>query len=666
MVTSSVDALQHCRWSCGFECFHEAPNRSEARTFQDVLQEAVSRRAVMKAGAGAAAAGLMLLARGPAAVAEAVSSPIRPGRSGLEVQAAGRLRFTPIDLPVSSVDAFVVPDGYTHNVVIAWGDPLFAGTPAFDPAAQTPARQAAQFGYNADYVQFSPLPAGSGSPHRGLLWVNHEYTNPELMFPDYDPAAPTRDQVDIELLAHGGSVVELARRRDGTWTYVLGSAHNRRITALTPIELTGPAAGDPLLRTSADPTGHSVLGMLNNCAGGVTPWGTILACEENFNQYFANAAAVADERTRAWHARYGLPTGPSERRWELYHPRFDLAAEPNEAFRHGWVVEVDPYDPDATPRKRTALGRFKHEGATVTLAADSRVVVYSGDDERFDYVYKFVSDGRYRPGRHDNGQLLDAGTLSVARFNPDGTGEWLPLVHGAGPLTAANGFAGQAEVLINARGAADLLGATKMDRPEDIERNPVTGAIYAVMTNNTRRTAAQVDAANPRGPNRYGHIIEWHEAGDDAAATTFRWDIFMLCGPAGDASRYFAGFDPSLVSDIATPDNVLFDQAGNLWIVTDGQPGTIGRNDAMFAVPVAGAERGHVRPFLAVPSGAECTGPAFTPNEQTVFIAVQHPGEGGTFAAPLSRWPDFAADRPPRPGITATWRAAPGDPRIGS
>ncbi len=306
-------------------------------------------------------------------------------------------------------------------------------------------------------------------------------------------------------------------------------------------------------------------------------------------------------------------------------------------------------------------------GTTGAHRADRRVVVYTGDDERFDYVYKFVSADAYRPGRaRNNHRLLDAGTLYVARFNPDGSGAWLPLVHGEGPLNAGNGFASQAEVLINARGAADLLGATRMDRPEDIERNPVTGAVFAVMTNNTRRTAGQVDPANPRGPNRYGHIIEWHEAGGDAAATTFSWDVFMLCGPQGDASRYFAGYDPALVSDIATPDNILFDAAGNLWIVTDGQPGTIGRNDAMFATAVQGAERGNALPFLAVPSGAECTGPAFTPNEQTVFIAVQHPGEGGTFEAPLSRWPDYADDRPPRPGIAATWRVASGNPRIGS
>jgi secreted PhoX family phosphatase len=351
------------------------------------------------------------------------------------------------------------------------------------------------------------------------------------------------------------------------------------------------------------------------------------------------------------------------------YDRFDLATEPNEPFRFGWVVEVDPQHPSSTPRKRTALGRLKHENATVSLANDNRVVVYTGDDERFDYVYKFVTSGTWQQGQ-PGGDLLDDGTLYVARFNEDGTGEWLPLVHGEGPLTAENGFNSQAEVLINTRGAADLLEPTKMDRPEDIERSPETGKLYLVMTNNTNRGVDDgfgTDAANPRWANRYGHIIELTEDGNDAGSTTFAWDIFLLAGDPTDPSTDFGGFDKaSIVSPISNPDNLVFDGNANLWIVTDGQPGTIERNDAMFAVAVEGDQRGNILPFLSVPAAAECTGPAFTPDFQTVFVAVQHPGEGGTFAEPLSRWPDYDDAMPPRPGVVAVWRTAGDGAPIGT
>ncbi len=639
----------------------EPPGRvgqGRSETFEEVLARRLSRRAFL---GGALAAGPLLVA-GPSLLG-AARAAASPGR------VRGRLTFQPVEL--SSEDRIIVPPGYAAQVLIRWGDPLHPGVPPLDVRNQTAERQARQFGYNCDFVGYFPLPHfRSRNPHRGLLAVNHEFTNPELMFPEYDSTRPTREQVDVELAAHGVSIVEVERREGREWHYRVDSRFNRRTTAETVMEITGPAAGHDWLKVSYDPTGTRVRGSLNNCAGGKTPWGTLLTCEENFNQYFANLDALdnADPR-KAIHRRYGLPAGASERRWEQFHARFDLAREPNEPFRFGWIVEIDPYDPDSVPRKRTAFGRTKHEGATVVLARDRRVVVYSGDDERFDYVYKFVSTGRVNQARRKaNDGLLDEGTLYVAKFNDDGTGEWLPLVFGREPLLVANGFASQAAVLINTRGAADLLGATKMDRPEDIETNPVNGKVYCVMTNNTSRTADQVNAANPRANNRHGHIIELTEDGGDPAATTFRWEIFILCGdpdnPADGAS--FAGFDPARVSAISAPDNVAFDRRGNLWIATDGQPGTLRRNDAIYAVPVAGEERGFVRQFLSAPVGAEVCGPEFTPDDSTLFCAIQHPGEarGSTFESPASTWPDGTT--PPRPSVVAVVRTAPGPRTIGS
>ena len=640
--------LETCRWRCASQCFEVAPNQSGNRTFADVLEAAVSRRTFLKGTA--AAGGLMVVSPlGTAFAQDAVMD--------------GSIGFSPV-VP-NTLDELVVPEGYTSNIVIRWGDPIFADAPAFDRMNQTAEAQAQQFGYNNDFVAYMPFPLGSDDPNRALLVVNHEYTNPEQMHPDYDGDNPTAEQIKIEMMAHGLSVVEVLREHDGSWTYVQAGANNRRITPETPMILTGPVAGHDLVKTSADNEGLTVMGTLNNCAGGVTPWGTILTAEENFHQYFENRDLMTDTNLQTLHARYGLPEGES-RRWSRVDTRFDLAVEPNEPNRFGWIIEIDPYDPTSTPKKHTALGRFKHEGATTSLTDDGHVVAYMGDDERFDYMYKFVSDGVYVPGdRAHNMTLLESGTLYVARLDDDGNGEWLPLVYGQGPLNEENGFTSQADVLVRTRQAADLLGATKMDRPEDVERNPVTGVVYAAMTNNTRREAEQVDAANPRANNRYGHVIELHETNNDANATTFNWNIFMLCGDPNDpeTETYFGGFDPQQVSPIAAPDNLAFDRAGNLWIATDGQPGTLQHNDGFFAVPVKGEERGFVRMFLSVPAGAEACGPSFNSDETSMFVAVQHPGEGGNFENPGSHWPDNDGNGS-KPSVAAIYRTDLG--RIGS
>ena len=496
--------------------------------------------------------------------------------------------------------------------------------------------------------------------------ANHEYTNPELMFPGYSADAPTREQVDYELAAHGASVVHIERHSSRGWRYTMGAWHNRRITGSTPMRLTGPAAGHPWMRTTEDPGGYLVRGTLNNCSAGITPWGTVLTCEENFNQYFANNDFVADKQKQAAHKRYGLPGKASERKWERFHPRFDLAAEPNEAFRFGWVVEFDPRDPASPPRKHTALGRLKHEATSTVVGKDGRVVVYMGDDERFDYVYKFVSAGRYSAGDRDaNMSLLESGTLYVAKFTDDGTGTWIPLVAGQGKLTAAAGFATQADVALKTRLAADAVGATKMDRPEDIEVNPKSGWVYCVMTNNTQRGTsgkAPVDGPNPRAENRHGHILELKPANGDHTSLNFAWGFLMVCGdPANDAGTYFAGFDPALVSPISSPDNITFDAAGNLWISTDGQTGTFKRNDGVFAVPTEEPERGYNRQFLSGIPGGETASLVLDDTNDTLFVSIQHPGEGSTLEEPSSTFPD---GKEPRPAVVFVMKDGGG--RIGS
>lgn len=645
------------------------------RHFEDVVRQRIARRGFLKgAGAGGAAA----LVIGRAAMGNAHS---RGGR--------GRRVFEAIT--PTNVDEVVVPERYGHKVLIRWGDPLSGNLKPFDVNAQTAARQRQQFGYNCDFVAQLPLPSWfeKGLDHgqrpsrflawllggryrqlrtrpspRALLWVNHEYTTGIDMFPGYAPAAPTAAQVDIEIAAHGGSLILIVEDEHG-WEYAKGSPFNRRVTGDSPIALSGPVAGHPLVQTKADPTGRTVLGTLNNCGGGLTPWGTILVAEENFDQYFANgtALAAADPAKARLYARLPPLPGATTRLWEKFHPRFDVTKEPNEFARFGYVVEIDPYDPGFQPRKRTALGRFKHEAAVTALAKDDRVAVYSGDDQRFEYVYKFVSRRRFQAwDREANLDLLDEGTLYAARFLPDGTGRWLPLVHGQGPLTAAAGWPGQAEILIDPRAAGDAVGATRMDRPEDIEVSPVTGKVYIACTNNDRRLTRVPDAgevaANPRLDNKWGHVIELHEDRDDAGALSFRWEIFLLCGdpdPALEQVTYFAGFDPSQVSPLSCPDNLDFDQAGNLWIATDGAtftPGFAARNDGIFMVPTEGPDRGHVRQFLSGPKGCEVASLKLSTDDCSIFATIQHPGESGGLPNRISTWPDGTASAP-RPSVVS-------------
>jgi len=664
-----------CRFKCGDACAGPAPNPSANPYFGELLHRPLGRRAVLRAGAVLTLAG----AAGPALAA--CSGATTPGPNGPGPETPAGLRFEPV--APNTADALRLPPGYAHNVVIRWGDPVVPGAPAFDFGAQSAAAQSMQFGYNNDFVALVALP---GDDRRHVMVVNHEYTIEPMMFRGYDAAAPTEEQIRIGLAAHGLSVVVVAHDPvTGRMSPELDPRYNRRITGTTPIAVDGPAAGSRLLRTSADPTGRAVLGTLNNCSGGLTPWGTVLSGEENINQYFGGT--VADPVAAARAARYGIGGKPTERDWERLDPRFDLAREPNEANRFGWVVEVDPLDPGSTPVKHTALGRFKHEGASVRLAGDGRAVVYLGDDERFDYVYKFVSEGRVAPGesravREANRALLSTGTLYVARFSGDravdgtgtlpagerfaGTGTWIRLM--SGTTSFVDGMSVE-EVAVFTRLAADRVGATKMDRPEDIEANPRTGHVYLAMTNNTDRGRAgrtAPDEANPRTANRNGHVIELVETGGEAAAESFDWSILLLAGDPKDPGTWFGGFDKSQVSPISSPDNLTFDPHGNLWIATDSGA-ELGFNDGLYGVALDGPARGRTTLFASVPVGAECCGPNVT--EEFALLAVQHPGDvsQANADAPGSAWPDGPGTQP-RPAVVNIWRVTDsgGPGRIGT
>jgi secreted PhoX family phosphatase len=646
---------------------NDGSNPSTNPTIGDIIAERLSRRDLMK---GALAVTAITAAVSPMALAAADQA------RAAEAANATTPAFNFAELAAGSDETHHVAEGYDADILIRWGDKVLGDAPEFDPHSQSATSQARLFGYNNDFVGYIPL---DGRSDHGLLVVNHEYTNEELMFPglgrqdtDAKFAGMTADLVAIEMMAHGGSVLEI-KKTDGKWAVVPDSKYARRITAETEIAISGPAAGNDRMKTSADPTGTRVRGMVNNCAGGVTPWGTWLTCEENINGYFWGKAAAegTSEDARALR-RYGAPAEWFA--WGKFHDRFNVEKEPNEINRFGWVVEIDPFDPASMPVKRTAMGRFKHEGAANIVNRDGRFVVYQGDDQRFDYVYRFVTAGKVDPdNRAANKDILDHGTLSVAKFNADGTGAWLPLVHGDDSvwLTEKFGFRNQGDVVIHARLAADLLGATKMDRPEDVEANPRTGKVYVILTNNTKRKPDQADAANPRAANPFGHIIEITPDNGDHAAATFRWEILVKCGDPSIA-EVGASFNPATSQNgwFANPDNVAVDADGRLWVATDGNSASkTGRNDGIWAMETEGPLRGTSKLFFRVPNGAEMCGPAFTPDLETFFVAVQHPGEGdeddpkappATFENPSTRWPDFKPDMPPRPSVVAITRKGGG------
>lgn len=679
--TSSRSSVT-CTYKCGNACFGECENKSDNPYFGDMM----SRRSALKAGSltvltvggGAAMASLA-----PAAAAAPFGSSALPGSSSRNATPASvkGMQFAPV--APNERDEVVIPAGYQQSVLIAWGDPVIEGAEEFDIDNQTAAQAEKQFGFNNDFAGLLDHPT---NPDRMVYVASHEYTTEPHMHPGYDSDNPTEEQVKIGWANHGLTVLEVSKdARTGELRREFGDL-NRRITATSPFKLVGPAAGSEYVKTSADPEGLTVLGTLNNCAGGVTPWGTILSGEENFDQYFAHSASVTDERVKTSLDRLGIPKGESGRKWERFDARFDVSQHPNEVNRFGYIVELNPFDATSTPVKHTALGRFKHEAGNIHVTGDGTVVCYSGDDARFEYLYKFVSSRKMIDGDIDhNLTILDHGTLYVAVMEGnspqhefdgsgllpsdgafDGSGRWEPLlsVDEKGKAKShVEGFSAE-EVAIFTREAADAKGATKMDRPEDVEASPVTGKVYMALTNNKYRGAAEeshrqnwedVTEYAPVKENKNGLVMELD---DEHAGTSFTWNLILVCGEPEEAYTYFGGFDKTKVSPISCPDNLAFDEYGNLWISTDGN--ALGSNDGLYALTVEGPNRGELKCFLTVPYAAETCGPIV--DKQRVIVNVQHPGEtdDASVANPASNWPE-GGNSNPRPAAVVVWKANGGE-----
>jgi uncharacterized protein len=581
-------------------------------------------------------------------------------------------------------DQVVVPEGYKVQVLIPEGTPIAGNAPPYIPGDfNTGADREKQAGAHHDGMHFFPLERGTRGSQQGVLCVNHENIDQAFIHPNgftrnADGSRPVEDEVRKEVASHGISVVELAKYRNGDWKPV-NSKLNRRITAQTPMEISGPARGSDLLKTKYSPKGTRTRGTLNNCANGYTPWGTYLTCEENWSGYFYNT--VTTDRPRE-HTRYGVPTAATGTygwgtRTEDQYTRFNASPTTaafydaqaakqdyrNEPNNFGWVVEIDPSDPKSTPKKRTALGRMGHEGAWLAPATIGKpVVVYMGDDSRGEYIYKFVSKKPYWPWDGDGDKYLDSGTLYVARFNEDGSGIWIALEFGKNGLTHDNGFANQADILINTRSAADYVLATRMDRPEWAVVDERSGHVYVTLTNNSSRgTSTQpVNGSNPRAGNPDGHIIRWRERRGDYSATEFSWDIFLFGGPTketiqalgpvapynGDplyAAQIFPGSNrQAFLGEDATfnsPDGLWVDSlTGLVWIETDGysNPARGFGNQQMLA---ANPDTGVVKRFLVGPQGCELTGITTTPDRRTLFVNIQHPD---------GDWPNINGETRPR------------------
>lgn len=648
------------------------PNRNHSSNphFADILQK---RRQFLKGSLSTAVVAFMGTSlvgcggdddndnRSSSSSSSSSSAPASSSSSAASSSVAPLLGFTAI--ATTRADAITVPTGYTATTFVPWGTPLTGSMPAFKAdASNTGAEQEQQVGAHHDGIHFFPMDAKTTATNssEGLLVMNHEYIDHNLMHPNGPTLGATRptDEVRKEIAAHGVSVIHI-RKNGSNWEVVNGSPFNRRITGATPMDIRGPASGSAKLATKYSPNGTSTRGTLNNCGMGSTPWNTYLTAEENWAGYFVNKDATPPRE----HKEYSVPANNGRYYWELAdsgadeYIRFDASTKGasavddyrNEPNTFGWMVEIDPFDPESRPQKRTALGRFGHEGVIFAPAVEGQpIVCYSGDDSTNEYIYKFVSAEPYHKATA-GGYLLNTGTLYAAKFNADGTGEWLPLDITnsnfiAKAATAGVTFADQADVLINTRLAADVMGATKMDRPEWGAVHPETGEVYFTLTNNTGRTTT--DAANPRANNATGHIIRWRETAN--SNTSFNWDIFLLGGDVGTTTGEGASA-VALTADnhFASPDGLWMDPRGVLWIQTDMSgsqqaSGPYGNNQMLAADPVTK----QVKRFFVGPVDAEVTGVTATPDMKTLFVNIQHPGDRSTPTNFTSHWPEGGNARP--------------------
>lgn len=634
-------------------------NHSDNPHFSSILEKRLSRRDMLSGSLTAAVAGMFGASSlgNVAAAAGSFLPPVAGGNPSFALNPS--LGFAAV--PPTRSDNATVPAGYKVQTLAPWGTPLTGSYPAYKAdGSNSGAEQEQQVGSHHDGMHYFPMDSNPNG--HGLLCVNHEYVDQYNLHQGGAINSNPRpeDQVRKEIAAHGVSVIEVKKDPfTGEWGVVPGS-YNRRITANTPMEIRGPVRGSDLVKTQYSPNGTMTRGTINNCGHGYTPWGTYLTCEENWSGYFVNRTGRPRE-----HARYGVSTSAGRYRWETaqggadQYIRFDAsvkAADPLDDYRNepngqGWIVEIDPFNPNSTPKKRTAMGRFGHEGCWLSPPQLGQpVVFYSGDDAQNEYVYKFVTKARY--SKNVNGDILDQGTLYVARFNDDGTGEWLALdindlAFQAAAFAKGVTFADQADVLVNTRLAADVVGATKMDRPEWGTVHPQTREVYMTMTNNGSRNAGNIDAANPRGPNPYGHIIRWREQGNRSWATKFEWDIFVLGGIESDSQVLPEQGGPALTQDniFASPDGLWLDQNGILWIQTDMSgsqqlSGPFGANQMLAANPISG----EIKRFLVGPNDQETTGVVSTPDGKNLFVNFQHPGDRSSASVGFtSNWPDHGA-----------------------
>lgn len=699
---------------------NEIDNPSANTHIQEVIATRMSRRGVLKGGVAVTASTLL----GSVSLSAC-------GGSSNDDKAPLALNFDAV--AKNKLDLVTVPAGYQTSILHALGDPLSLADAAWandgSESADSYNRRVGDGHDGMHYFGLSDAGAYSASrSDRGLLCVNNEYVvRPYGLHASGRTSGATRvaAEVDKEVNAHGVTICEVRRGASGTgMTMVRGSSFNRRITSATPMDFAGPVKGSSLVKTKYSADGSSTRGTNNNCANGYTPWGTYLTCEENFTNVVSRAAGDDALRSPAEVTalnRYRLKQGTASSylwdtpttgtaddyaRWTASVTGASATDDYRNAFNtFGWVVEIDPFDPSSKPVKRSALGRFAHEGAwPCNPVAGKPLVFYMGDDSQNEYIYKFVSAANWDAADIGKGlaagaKYMDAGTLYVAKFNTDGSGTWVELTFGKNGLTAANAiypFANQADVLTHARLAADSVGATKMDRPEWGAVNPANGEVYMTLTNNSSRTASNTDTANPRyyedlksgtttqKGNVNGHIIRWREAGSDAAAVTFAWDIYLFGAEATAAANVNLS-KLTDVNDFSSPDGLWFDKNGMLWIQTDDGaytdvtncmmlaaiPGKVGDGSAVTAasgMPTlkgADASATTVRRFLVGPKDCEITGLAMTPDRKTLFVNVQHPGENGSLTTPTSAWPasqtDSASTKRPRSATVVVTRTDGGE-----